>query len=672
MKILLIDKKAKRLVVVTEVILAIFLFFAVSINVFQVGAADLVKYFVFQICSIFIPGFALTSLIKRKLLTVTRLCLAYSLGYALNIAEYFLEEVFSRQIPYSFFAICIFFVSLVLVFRDKKKYLDLLVNRECNNENETLFTVSALVFLFALNMFTFACRYKDIFNMPHDMSWWINNSVALKLNYPPDNLFMLGTKLNYHYFSSIQIAYCSLVTGIDVVSLSVPLYTITKTIVMVGAVAFILEVMDMHGWLKVWGFIVILFTTGMENDSIVTYFHHILLLPFGFDIGFAFGIYFVAFLYLQWKSQEFDWKILILTTISWMTCVGAKAPIAAVLLLLPGLMCMYWLVKKKFLMSFSYGISILGVFMIISIGCVGMLSVANGNSGSYYLSLHSINDLRFFSGEENPLLVAVIKRWIAMNPTIFSLIIFSFIDLVIFKRNRVRVNLNDVFILFALITYLWGIFLWRIVLADGNSEMYYGMAAYIPAYLVIGCVSQYYSSIEHDNHKYGIVSGLKIFICLIGVYYFMFNPYGGAGAAEYAWNSIKNIKEISQINSHEMDGLRWLRDNADKDAVVVSDSAVMTGRDNYYYYGIVSERQQYIEGTHMLRFSGEETLSEIASRELLVQAMYNNDTEALEKLIEDGVDYIVQTISITPQFQYNQRLLELTATSENINIYKIK
>ena len=38
--------------------------------------------------------------------------------------------------------------------------------------------------------------------------------------------------------------------------------------------------------------------------------------------------------------------------------------------------------------------------------------------------------------------------------------------------------------------------------------------------------------------------------------------------------------------------------------------------------------------------------------------MYNNDVEALKQLEEEGVDYIVQTVSITPQFVANMNYLE--------------
>ncbi len=209
-------------------------------------------------------------------------------------------------------------------------------------------------------------------------------------------------------------------------------------------------------------------------------------------------------------------------------------------------------------------------------------------------------------------------------------------------------------------------------MADGNSEMYYGMAAFIPAYFVIGSISGYETPSAYSQYRCGLENGIKISVCCLGAYFFLYNPYGEAGAIDLLRTSIKSMDEIAAISSSDMDGLLWLRDNSEEDAVVVSDSAVMTGTDTCYYYGIGSERQQYIEGVHMLRFGSQAITDEIQRREELVIKLYNNDFSVIEKLREDGVDYMVQTVTISPQFKPDDKYLELMASSANINVYKIR
>ena len=74
----------------------------------------------------------------------------------------------------------------------------------------------------------------------------------------------------------------------------------------------------------------------------------------------------------------------------------------------------------------------------------------------------------------------------------------------------------------------------------------------------------------------------------------------------------------------------------------------------------------------MLRFGDENLQAEIGRREKIISLMYNNDVEALKQLEEEGVDYIVQTVSITPQFVANMNYLELVAESKNIRVYRYK
>ena len=399
---------------------------------------------------------------------------------------------------------------------------------------------------------------------------------------------------------------------------------------MVGATGYLIDIFNIEYYQKIIGYIIILFTTGWEKCSVVTYFHHILLCPFGFDIGYAFGIIFLGFMYEQWKEEKLKISWLVLTNLTWVVCVGAKAPIASVLLLAPGLICVYWLFKKRIKKSIIYGGTILGNFLIISIFCVGMLDVASEGTASYYLQFHSIEDLKYFNGNSYPLIIAIFMQWVCLNPALT---------------------------------------------VDGSSEMYYGMAAFIPLYyfalLVIMNMRQ--RTQIHSSKK--IKNTMKCIILMatvIGTYRFMFLAYSGTGAVRMSLTNLKNYVAIATVDTSDMDGLRWIRDNTSTDALIVSDDAVITGEDTNYAYGIVSERQQYLEGSHMLRFGDENLQAEIGRREKIISLMYNNDVEALKQLEEEGVDYIVQTVSITPQFVANMNYLELVAESKNIRVYRYK
>ncbi len=343
------DKNVVTAIMYAEIISVAVIFCLCSSKVFQVGNRDLLAFTIFEIIGLVIPGFAVSLLLDVKITIIERLCLAYSLGYALNIVEYFVEELLNRVIPYFLFQGIVCALSLLFIICNKERVKYCISESKSDNVavKEKLVFFTTLLVLLLFNIFGYACHYKDTFNIAHDLSWWINNSVALKLKFPPDNLFMSDTSLFYHYFSSVQIAYSSLVTGINIVDLSVPFYAFTKTLVMTGATFFMLNVIGVKGLRKTMGVVIVLFSTGMEPASIITYFHHIFLQPFGFDIDYAFGMFFVSFLLLQYRKENLNLNILFLTLLTWAVCTGSKAPVAAVLILLPGLLCLFWLIKSN-------------------------------------------------------------------------------------------------------------------------------------------------------------------------------------------------------------------------------------------------------------------------------------------------------------------------------------
>lgn len=658
-----------------EVILSYLLFALFTNSLFHVGFRNQMLFFLFQIFGILIPGYACVINLDLEMTYIERAIFSYSIGYALNILEYYAEELVGRRIHYLVFQLAVCVVSIIVIWK-KRVVVKRHIRADKSNSDdkskecvETIIIATSIFVLLMLNIFVFAYYYNNPFKITHDMEMWINNSVALKLNYPPENTFMAGTRLYYHYFSSIQIAYSSLVTGIDVVSLSIPLYTMTKTLIMCGAVFFALNVLGIRGYEKILGSTIVLYATGLEKATLVTYYSHILKLPFGFDIGFAFGIIFIALILIQHKKENFDCTVFFLTVISWMVCVGAKAPVAAVLIVFPALVCLDWFVRKRYRMAMLYGGAIVSVFLVISICCVGMLSVAKGDSSAYYLALHSINDLQVFNGKQYNIATAILLKWIGMNPTIAILMILFGIEYILtLKRAGSHV---ERIIFYLIITYLWGLLLWQLISADGCSEMYYAMAAYIPAYFLVAI---FYCSVIMSNANTRLMARKIVVIlsCLVGLYFFMVAPYGGDGALEAFVDSAKAFETISNENTSDMDALRWLRDYTHRDSLVLADDAVISGDDRFYYYGMVSERLQYLEGTYMLRFGGEDIINEIERRKGLAIRLYNNDYSVIESLKVDGVDYVVQTRDISPQFYANTEYLELVNSSKNVNVYRIK
>ena len=157
----------------------------------------------------------------------------------------------------------------------------------------------------------------------------------------------------------------------------------------------------------------------------------------------------------------------------------------------------------------------------------------------------------------------------------------------------------------------------------------------------------------------------------------MYEGVGAISSVVHGINALKNsseeeIRNIGKngIRSSDVDALRWIRDNTPLDSIILSDKAVITDNTHYYLYGMFCERQQYLEGTDMLVLAGEEVQNEIQRRKDLITDIYNNG--GIEKVREEGVDYIVQTNDITPGFIYDVDELILVKNTETMNIYQIR
>lgn len=662
------------------------------------------KFLLLNIVSVFLPGVSILSLIGIKLSRVGTFCTSYLLGYTALVIEFFFSEIFDRSLSFTAVTVLTAIVSCFYLGKKIKKREPLVIVKETDHERIELFVLTGFTIL---NIFAYAANYLGTGVVPvyiaqRDMQYWVNNTVALRLSWPAENLFMAGKPLYYHYFSNIPIAFLCDVYKIDIFTMSFPLYGLTKAIVVVGAVQFILDAVTSDKRVKLIGYILMIFSTGMESISVVTFVHHILLQPFGFDMGYAYGCFFLGFMIRQWKSDKYDRKNLLGMLLAWVMCTGAKAPIASVLILFAALLCFYWLIHKKWSIAFGYGISILGSFLLICKFCVGMFSALDGDLAWTVTSYGAdhftymgeadpwdiIGRYMVISGRKNPFL-GLLFRTICLNPVLvygMLLNVIWIIHLVLKKKIRGK----ELYFQGALgLTALCGGILWHLINAGGSSEMYFAMTAMIPMSIMIILSMDLYLQ-QHKEFRYTKLKKISrgasvifVMLLLLGVFRFSWSACCGAGALKNAndgfWNLYNAVHDCDYsqlvsdgIRKTDVEALSWIRDYGERDALVMTDKAVVTGNDAYYLYGIFCERQQYLEGSDMMGRRRQDINKEIARRKAIIAGVYNNEIGAIIAAKEEGIDYIVQTVDITPGFEYNESYMELVASTETINIFRVK
>ena len=671
-------------------------------TLFRIQAIDVVKYLVLTVVSILIPGLAILSLMELRMTRICTICFAYILGYAFIVFEYFFCEIFDRAISFKTISLVTTVLSaavFIFIGIAGKKTIRF---KESDSMFMDLIILTLLVFF---NVFGYAAYYvgtdvSPVFVAHRDIQYWVNNTIALKLSWPADNLFFWGNTLNYHYFSNIPIAFLSDVYNLDVFSMSFPFYSLSKAIIVFGGTDLMLSIVTDDKRARLLGFILLLFNTGAENIAVVTIVNHVLLAPFGFDIGYAYAMAFLGLMFIQWGADEWNPRLFAGAILLWSMCVGAKAPIASVVIILAAMICLHWLINRKPGLAFGYGLSILFMFFVICKYCVGMFSVASGDA-AWELKLYKSNHFTYMLDAEawdivGSVLVSIGKRnrfaglairTLCFDPAVVTGMLISAV-LVIVWIKRGDIDSRKRYMLVALaITSMIGLLLWHLVDAGGSSEMYFAMTAIITmsVFIVVSfdmlIKEQPEFRIKNAPLAGKIVGGFLAVLIIIGGARYLWHGWESSGALRNSVIGIQNLYDPSinlsykdnpdiAIRRSDVEALDWIRCNSAPDALIMTDNAVITGNDRYHMYGMFCERQQYVEGTDMLLSLLESDYGEVVSERIeLVKGVYDNSDEALNHARDIGIDYIVQTKDITPNFAPGSEL-RLVKSTETMNIYQ--
>lgn len=659
---------------------------------FKITAIHALANIYLQFFITFVPGLAIYTIIRKKPDEwINVIAISYALGYGINILEYFLLMPFGLGEILRFFAPIVSLFAAIYLIRNPFQLPtpQLNVRKDC---------IPIIVFFLMLIMDVLI--YSGTQTSPvltgsstysRDIQYWVNVTVGLFLNFPPQAPYLSGYTLYYHYFSNIHVAFSSLVSGIDIFPLSFPLYPLTKSLLLIGGVNYLLNTFNATKTQKVVLMTALFFSTGIERISLVTNFHHFHLSPFGLDISFAFGAFFIAFFTERFKESDapIDWPSYFITLLFYAVMVGSKAPLAAVLSVYPAVLCLAWLSKKKYRHAIAYGIGIVVIFLSISIFCVGVLNAVNNLSDSQNMQVSNIDKLVIghpFSSVYLNLIYSTGIKIFASQP---FLIVFFGAAIIKFSVDlyKKRLPKKEIPVKIALISAaIFSIILSQLIDHSGNSEMYFMIAAYLPMIALAVDILAHLSQ-QKIRSLSNSLTAIALIMLVIQIYCFLFDAWGGYSAArsiKQGFNSIASSKgnflldagiPINSIQKSDVEGLEWIRKNTPKDALLAVDRASFyangTNQIDYFNYAMFAERHTYIEGTSMIYVLKGASDKIVSQRQQLITALFNNSNDACHELKAEGVDYIVQTKWLTPQFKPACGL-ELVHSTESLNIYQFQ
>ncbi len=652
-------KNTLRIIVPYSVFIIVYLllikaFFCIS-NVVSI------KYLLVQCFVILLPGLVCVKylLIKRDNSIVHWISLGYAFGYSISIIEYLIVWGLHLQ---QFASLIVIFISCIAGFLWFYKPID--IELKIEKQDDCIFIVFFAIYLL-INIITYSGTNISPFigaggsNIARDSQFWCSNAVALKNSFPPSSTYFVGATLYYHYFSSMQIAFMSQITGIPVFDVAFTLFSFGKCVLLIGSLNYLVDRYRI-GIIKVFFFLLILFMTGWETSSLVTYGCHLNYLPFGFDIGFAYGLLFVALILDLFDNPQLDLRQFLSIMIIWGTLSGVKGPIAVLLLAIPALLFSTWLLNGKIKLSVIYSVGVIVIFLAVNIYCVGIFRILNhtaeGRAGVVrgFRTILEVIAEGPFEPSYIYILPTLIWRALVTHPVLCILTVIDtafLIWLLMKKENQNNTTKELIFLCISIIGFLMGVF----YSAGGRSEMYFSMATYITG--VVYNMEIIKTIIEKRVFCISIIKALYATVMsvlsIVGVYCWMFEDY--FGGIVYSLNEgcsrISNNWEIPDNESgflqREANACAWIRDNTPQDSIVQSNRYICypTGS---FYVGMFSERSQYLEESSLIYYC-DLHIDEphIESREVLrrgkvITNAFMGDVSSLDQLREEGVDYLIQ------------------------------
>lgn len=646
-------------------ILMIIIFSVVTINCFahMLDISIAVRLTLYMLFCILLPGYTICCLLKIEG-EKDVLVLAYSLGlgYSISIIEYLFFIPLKLG---AFFPVVAAAVALIcIIYLVKKKFFKngFILIPSCHFFVCTLF----LLVIFVLEYYTVSMvntlpGETPMGNLFHsDLLYWVGNNITATRGFPLQDFRQVDYEYNYHYFSSLFIAQMSMVTGIDVVVLSLYFSSIFSGCLLIyGLYALFTTVID-KSLLIVLGYLFFITADG-KYASFET---HLFYMPFGFDYGLAMGMLAISALFFLKKKKGTKISDCILSAVFLGICTGSKGPIGAIVLVGFGIYSLLLMLKKEWVRAFYWGSIWLGTFLTVYFVFISGSYTSIGPSLDYVGIIGALN--------ENPYVHSVISEYTVLDglatiPKVLTVIPLYFFEssyasnilwclsiaamcIMIIKKNEKWYYLLILNAIVMAGNALGIIFIQR----GGGSQIYFIMAA-MPVALTAGlfAVQNLY------KRRVVLVTALIAASALLVFQYQRCAPKHrrrielGISIADKVGISWEPTGMY--CNNMQYDTYCWIRDNTDKDSIIAIDNFGTADDFNNQRIlaGVLSERYVWNEDSWI--FYTEEAVR----RNGIINSINILDDESVRRLQSEGVEYYLQN---------KQYFTEEINASDSVNI----
>lgn len=643
-------------------ILALVILFMTVINGIcnQIGILELLLFFTIQVFCIMIPGIAILTIMPIEgLRDLERVLLAYTLGYILTMLVYAVVMVVGGKgiLKFVFCAVAVCALGFVAFKELRASKQEIQLQEEKNKANGIMW-IGAVLTVFFVSLLVFSLRWKIPYDAGKnyyeaDFLYWVKDIVAVKKKVPPMNFFFLNEDYRYHYFGAFQQAVVSSLMGIPAIK-AATCYSYIEGAVFFGLSSYaLMDRMIKDKIAKVITMLLLLFATGYEIRTGVTYIWHIKLCPMSYDIAQSLGIIVILLLLVQLEKKKVGINDLIVMLCCLLCCTGTKSATGVVIL---GVICLVYAFvflrtqKKK-------TVIIYGCVGIIVFGLIGLYLWPTAKAYSFTIHIPMIHEYSL-DGAFN--FIYDVIEWIYVYFIYFSEInIWTFLPAVVFVIcSAMSKSLKKEHIVSFLIVLI-GPTLSYVINFYGYSHIYFAFMAFPFAAVLTGCLIEKVFTYIRVKYVQVVLASAFCFAMLIfslnSDYKGYFRTYFSMGMKNFGVPNVAEVGDrIFQVSFAEGQAYDWIRENTDEEALLLSDRSLENAHNPT---GIFAERYVYW-------FWGSEDMENM-------EACFDGDDAMLELYADSGIDYVVQTKRLSPSFYCPEDLGEQVFDNEEVAVYKL-
>lgn len=643
------------------------IFMTITGLIAQVSIYRIVLFLYVQIGVIYFTGRTVLKFIKLKFSNkLSYMFSSYAIGYAVMLVIYLLSLLFHAPKVSVILAYIISGINIVTYLYDCRVCTK--ESMEIESIDKKHLAIMSIAF-FLTSLFMFLCFQARMLSadmtgyvsMFHDDQFWFREAVEGTRGIPMPDFSASGVIRCYHYFSGTWCSFLHYLTGIEIFDICFTFSWVGDLFLLVGGVYVLFaESKNMDFKYIIIALIAILFTSGVQKSTFVTYIHQLYVTHRGFLPGYAMGMYTFR-LFIKWyEGEKRRTSLLVLCIILLLVTVGMKAPCGCLVLVGMGMICFKMLLfgesKKEKVEGLISGFLILISFLIF----YKLLFTYPNNPAVYKVVSQrdrlSLTDSLYFSGYfhnlaedlsnifENKYLsysVTYVIYWFLSN-----FVMGIFIIVAIFRCIRYKICL-EIDEIASVVMVICGYLCYTFYSQNGYSQGYFIMSAFpYGMYNTLNIIAKS-RIVEKDKSKYfDPIVVIMLLILIVGTHktwtYYSGVAVGGLSNLKNKYDSEKEYPGSSgnDVNKKELEALRWLRDNSDEDALLITNLAIINTRS--FTTSCYAERQIYIEGEEY----GAANQELQNYRVELIKKYYSGDEKAAEVLIEEGVDYAVVFASV--------------------------